>query len=311
MSNTIEELKSSAKFHEYFWNGLFVALYEDIRKDIPVLDLANGYNEGYQIFASETTIKNYLSCKTKMDFDCFLEYCHGIKVDIEKKRFLELIPYVNKAFAYLGAQDFSGKTSRSKKERQKIFSQTDALSDDSYLLEQQLAQDEQEKAEITKIFSRLSQEELSLLYRVADGYPFTCECDDTFMDCYCLLNEKGQGLFREALVVEQKKYEISYNDEFCDFCREMSMENPPAIQDITPEMLYSKLNEADFYFLPEDAENLTKYRRAEPGTWETLELFHKIIFSYPEGNIEGMTFSEKESLLILLYWLVDIPSLCK
>lgn len=90
MSNTIEELKSSAKFHEYFWNGLFVALYEDIRKDTPVLDLATGYNEGYQIFASETTIKNYLSCKTKMDFDCFLEYCHGIKVDIEKK-----IPGIN------------------------------------------------------------------------------------------------------------------------------------------------------------------------------------------------------------------------
>lgn len=310
MSSTIKELQDSAKFHEYFWNGLFAALYEPLREQYSIVSLTVSGGK-YYIPASETTIKNYLSCKTKMDFDCFLEYCHGIKVDIEKKIFLELIPYVNKAFAYLDAQGFSGKTSRSKKERQKIFSQSDALSDDGYLLEQQLAQDEQEKAEITKIFSSLSQEELSLLYLVADGYPFTCECDDTFMDFYCLLNEKGQGLFREALAVEQKKYEISYNDEFCDFCREMSVKNTSAIQDITPEMLYSKLNEADFYFLPEDAENLTKYRRAEPGTWETLELFHKIIFSYPKGNIEGMTFSEKESLLILLYWLISIPSLCK
>lgn len=310
MSSTIEELKNNAKFHEYFWNGLFAALYEPHRGQYPLVSLTIP-GRAYFIPASETTIKNYLSCKTKMDFDSFLEYCHGIKVDIEKKRFLELIPYVNRAFAYLEEQDFSGKASRSKVRRQVVFEQADNLRDDGHLWEQQLAQDESEKTEILVAFSSLSQKELALLYRVADAYPFTCECDDTFMDCYCRLNEKGQALFREALAVEQKKYNVSYNDEFCDFCRRMSAEDTPVIQDITPEMLYNKLNKADYYFQPEDAESLTKYRHAEPGTWETLELYHKIIFTYPEGNIEGMTFSEKDSLLIFLYWLIDIPSLCK
>lgn len=309
MSNTIEQLKDSAKFHGYFWNGLFAALYEPYREQHSIVSLTVP-GKGFFIPASETTIKNYLSCKAKMDFDCFLEYCHGINVDIENKKFLELIPYVNRAYAYLGEQDFSGKTSRSKTQRQKTFIQADYLSDEQRLQEQQLAQDEQEKATIIKTFSSLSQEELSLLYRVADGYPITCECDDTFMDCYCCLNEKGKNLFQEALAVNQQKYEITYNDEFCDFCREISIENAPVIRDITPEMLYDKLNKADYYFLPEDAENLTKYCYAESGTWKTLEQYHKLIFSYPAGNIEGMTFSEKDSLLIFLYWLASIPSLC-
>lgn len=91
----------------------------------------------------------------------------------------------------------------------------------------------------------------------------------------------------------------------------MSTGDTLVIQDITPEMLYDKLNGADYYFLQEDAENLLKYRHAEPGTWATLEQYHKLVFSYPEGNIEWMTFSEKESLLIFLYWLASIPSLCK
>lgn len=111
------------------------------------------------------------------------------------KKFLELILYVNRIYAYLYEQDFSGKASRSKTQRQKTFIQADYLSDEQRLQEQQLAQDEQEKATIIKTFSSLSQEELSLLYRVTDGYPFTCECDDSFMDCYCRLNTKGTELF--------------------------------------------------------------------------------------------------------------------
>lgn len=309
MTNTIEELKNSARFHDYFWNGLFAALYEPYREQYPVFSLTVP-GRGYFIPASETTIKNYLSCRTKMDFDCFLEYCHGLQVDIEKKRFLELLPYVNRAFAYLEEQDISGKASKSKVRRQKVFDDADATMGEGYLWNQALAQDEEEKAQILKAFSSLSPEELSLLYRAADGYPFTCECDDTFMDCYGRLNEKGRSLFREALEGEHKKWNAAYSDEFCDFCRKMAEADGSALQDVTLEALYGKLAGADFYFQPEDAENLKKYCCDEPETWQTLEAFHKIIFSYPEGNIEGMSFSEKESLLIFLYWLVSIPSLC-
>ncbi len=231
-------------------------------------------------------------------------------MDIEKKRFMELLPYVNRAFAYLEQQEFSGRVSRSKTYRRKAFDEADALMGDEYLWNQELVQDEMEKAQILETLRTLSSEELSLIYRVVDGYPFTCECDDTFMECYCRLNEKGRALFREALDVEQREMGISYHDEFCDFCRKMSVENPTFTQDITPEVLYGKMESVKYSFYPEDAENLIKYRHAEPGTWETLELYHKLIFSYPEGNIEGMTFSETDSLLIFLYRLAGIPSLC-
>lgn len=43
----------------------------------------------------------------------------------------------------------------------------------------------------------------------------------------------------------------------------------------------------------------------------TLELFHKVMLSYTDENIEGLPFGEKDCLLILLNWLVDIPSLRK
>ena len=183
--------------------------------------------------------------------------------------------------------------------------------DDEYLWRQGLAQDEYEKAEILKSLSDLSQKELALLYRVADGYPFTYQCDDTFMDCYCRLNEKGQALFREALEVEQENWKSSYHDELSDFCREMSSEPAPVLQDITVEVLRDKLEKARFNFCPEDVEKLKNYRHAEPETWQALELFHRVILSYPKENIEELPFTEGASLLIFLHWLVSIPSLCK
>lgn len=310
MSSNIEELKKMAKFHKYFWNGLFVALYEPHRKRYPVVSLAVPGGK-YFIPMSESTIKNYLTCKTRMNYDTFLVFCHGIKIDIEKKRILELMPYIERAGAYLDEMVFSGKISRSKTKRQQVFSHADALSDEGHLWEKQLVQDEKERAEMMELFSNLSQEELSLLYQVADGYPFTCEWDDRFMDCYCRLNENGKSIFREALDNERKRWNISYHDEFCGFCRDMALSPVTLMQDATPEMLYGKLEKADFYFQPEDAQNLLKYRNAEPDTWQTLNAFHQLIFSYPEENIEGQTFTEQESLLIFLYWLISVPSLCR
>lgn len=220
MSSNIEELKKMAKFHKYFWNGLFVALYEPHRKRYPVVSLAVSGGKNF-IPMSESAIKNYLACKTRMDYDTFLVFCHGIKIDIEKKRILELMPYIERAGACLDEMAFSGKVSRSKTKRQQAFSQADALSDEGHLWEKQL------------------------------------------------------------------------------------------VQDAAPEMLCGKLEKADFYFQPEDAQSLLKYRNAEPETWQTLNAFHQLIFSYPEENIEGQTFTEQESLLIFLYWLISVPSLCR
>ena len=312
-SNTAELLESSARLHKFFWNGLFVALYEPIREQHSVVNLLtqSSDDDKYYIPTTESTLKNYLSCKTRMDSKCFKEFCKGIQVDVRNMSFMEIIPYVNRAFAYLDEQDFSGKASRSKTYRRKTFNETDALMDEGYLWNQALKQDEKEKEQILETFNSLSPKELSILYRVVDGYSFTCECDDTFMECYCCLNEKGQAIFREALEVEQKEMKISYHDEFCNFCREMAEVNSPAVEDITPGMLYEKMESVKYSFCPEDAESLTKYRYAEPKIWQVLELFHKVIQSYPEENIKGMSFSESTGLLVFLRWLAFIPSLCK
>ena len=58
-----------------------------------------------------------------------------------------------------------------------------------------------------------------------------------------------------------------------------------------------------------DVEKLKNYRHAEPETWQALELFHRVILSYPKENIEGLSFTEGASLLIFLQWLVSISSL--
>ena len=62
---------------------------------------------------------------------------------------------------------------------------------------------------------------------------------------------------------------------------------------------------------PEDAQKLKNYRYAETDTWVVLELFHKVMLAYADENIEDLPFGEKDCLLILLNWLVDIPSLRK
>lgn len=316
MSETVEFLKNNAKFHKYFWNGLFVALYEPYRESHPVSSLpVNGGT--FFIPESESTIKNYLSCKQQMDFDKFQEFCKGIHINIESKRLIEVVPYINQAMVYLNEMDTSGKASRSKKERQKILVQYDDLSKEekekaeAHLWEQYLAQDEKERTEIIETLSNLTPEELSLLYRVADGYPDTCGWDDIFMECYCIMNEHGQSLFRETLENEKKKWNVSYHDKFCDFCREMAAETVTPLQDVTPEILCDKLEKAFYNFLPEDAKNLLKYRNAQPETWKILEEFHQVIRSYPEENIDEQTFTEAESLLIFLHRLADIPSLQK
>ncbi|MCM1542544.1 MAG: hypothetical protein NC121_14965 [Blautia sp.] len=56
MPDTIEELKSYSKFHEYFWNGLFVALYEPHREQYPVVSFATT-GRSYYIPASKSAIK--------------------------------------------------------------------------------------------------------------------------------------------------------------------------------------------------------------------------------------------------------------
>lgn len=308
-NQTVNELQKCAKHIRYFWNGLFAVVYEEIRYEKPIITLTMGRDKKHQIFATSTTIKNYLSCKTEMDFECFVEYCNGISSNILDRHFIEVVPYVNKAFAYLEEQDFTnGKVSKSKKYRQEILERTDMLNDDAYKWAQQIEQDEWEHARILDIFSDLTEKELSLLYQVADGYAHTHGCDDFFMERFPRLNEKGQALFKEALEVEYSKQNNSVDDEMCAFCRTMANEKQIKTQAIIPDMLYKKLGKIGFD-TPEDAEKLKNYRYANSDTWIALELYHKVMLAYSDENIEDLPFGEKDCLLILLSWLIDIPSL--
>lgn len=96
----------------------------------------------------------------------------------------------------------------------------------------------------------------------------------------------------------------------CKFCRIMATEQNSNIKSITPDMLSGKLEEIGLYSF-EDAQKLKNYRYVKSDTWMTLELFHKVMLSYTDENIEGLPFGEKDCLLVLLNWLVDIPSLRK
>ena len=73
-------------------------------------------------------------------------------------------------------------------------------------------------------------------------------------------------------------------------------------------MLYEKLGKIGFD-TPEDAEKLKNYRYANSDTWLALELYHKVMLAYSDENIEDLPFGEKDCLLILLSWLIDMPSL--
>ncbi len=308
-NQTVKELQKCAELIKYFWNGLFAVVYEEIRYKKTIVALTMRRDKKYQILATTTTIKNYLSCKQEMDFDCFVEYCNGISSNILDRHFIEVVPYVNKAFAYLEEQDFTnGKVSKSKNYRREILKRTDMLNDDAYMWEQQIKQDEWEQAKILDIFNDLTEKELSLLYRVADEYVYTHGCDDFFMERFPRLNEKGQALFKEALEVEYGKQNSSVDDEMCKFCRIMADEKQTEIQAIIPDMLYEKLGKIGFD-TPEDAEKLKNYRYANSDTWVALELYHKVMLAYSDENIEDLPFGEKDCLLILLSWLIDIPSL--
>lgn len=310
-NQTVYELKKCAKLIRYFWNGLFAVIYEEIRYEKTITTLTVGGDKKHQIFATATTIKNYLSCKTEMDFERFVEYCNGISSNILDRRFIEVHPYVNKAYAYLEEQDFTnGKVSKSKNYRQRLLMRTDMLNDEAYMWAQQIEQNKWEYARIIDIFSDLTEKELSLLYRVADGYVHTHGCDDYFMERFPQLNEKGQALFREALEVEYSKQSNPVDDEMCEFCRIMADEKQTEMQAITSDMLYKKLNKIRVD-TPKDAVMLKNYRYTNSDTWITLELYHKVMLAYSDDNIEDLPFGEKDCLLILLNWLSDIPSLKK
>ena len=369
--HTLDALNKCVEMNKFFLNGLFAVIYEEIRYKIPIGALSAGTNEDFWIFESVTSIKNILSCKSILDFSHFEVYCKGIHSNILDKRPMEVVPYINKAFAYLDAQnecspiilrdalnelsselnifrdiielakeqaslgesqlsflqdvfnEFSvnvsclfdafelskKKVSSSKKLRQKTFAMAGRFDDDDFIWDNQLKQDNFEQKKILEIFDMLSKDDLSLLYRIADDFYHIKECDIFFMQFFSRLNEKGQQLFREALEVECSNWDVSSGDNMCDFCSVMSKESI-IHADITPIMLYDKMTYIGSGSI-DDAESLCCFRFAKPDTWEILEMYHRLILNYPDENIEGLPFGEKDNLIILLCWLVDIPSLKK
>lgn len=313
VSENIKYLTVYAKKHPYFWNGLFAVLYEEIRDECSVDELTVGYKPMYEIFASSTTIKNYLNCKKEMSYEDFIDCCKGINKNITQMSILQLSPYLNKTLDYLNEQIQTGKMSRSKKYRQKILSQPDIYTDDNFLLQQELKQIEEEKRNIIKIFSDLSEIELALLYRVADGFCNACTCPngDFFVEHFSKLNQNGKALFCELLETESAKRNLDYDNKIYDFCQKMQKEENTLLPIVSPEILYQKLFD-NKYDTPEDAYILKKYRYANTETWKILEKCLRLIDAYLEEEPEDSSFGNGNCLLIFLESLTKIPSLkCK
>lgn len=312
---TVIELIKCTELNTYFLNGLFAVLLQELQdeKKVSKTSLFSTSNSKYKLYISQETMKRILRCSKKLDFIDFAKLCKEIKNNILNKRLIEIKPYINKALIYLEQQDFTnGKMTKSKIYRKEILEQVSTPDSESYILEQEreyeLVQDEQEYKKIIEVFSDLTMEELSLLYRVADVFPYTQGYDSIFMEQFSLLNEKGQSLFREAIETEYNKQNSSVEDEVCKFCQIITRETETNILDITPEMLYKKMLDIGFCSL-EYAEEIKIFRNTNLNIWKILGIFHQLILIYANKNTKDLAIEECNSLLILLSWLVQIPSL--
>ncbi|MCH5263402.1 MAG: hypothetical protein J1F42_10845 [Lachnospiraceae bacterium] len=303
---TFYYFQKCTEYNDYFWNALFAILLEPIR------DIRNLTEIGGDIGASDTLLKYILSCKRKLVYEEFLRYCKylGCNIDFMEDSLWRSAPLLNKICAYLenvGEKNYK-KVSISKKYRQRFLAEADYFSGDNYLLEQELAQNESEQEKILEIFSDLSKKELSLLYQVADGFPYTNEYDDLLMEHYPQLNTVGQSYFLELLEVVESEHGTSNGDKFCDFCRKMSEETEIEQSDISPLLLYKKLIDINFCTI-DCAEILKKYRYVDKNFWSVLEKYHRVMLACSDKPLQDLSFSEKDCLVIMLRGLSIIPSL--
>ncbi|HHT87462.1 MAG TPA: hypothetical protein GX002_00390 [Clostridiales bacterium] len=302
-------LEKFAELHPYFWNAFFNTVYEPFRKDTPVSPCKEAISLSEKSSTSKSTIHDYLRFRRPLPEDACIKYCEFLKIDIFADSF-NALNIGNTALAYLQMiDDNSSKLSSSSNYRAKNIERLiNNSSDDS--VEKQIEQEwnflEQE---ITDKFSVLSQQDISYLYQIADVLSYTTAYDIDFISFYTELNTYGRSLFREALSINIDKSNNVSEDESIQILKKLSQVSMRSTDSsITPQMLTDRLGCISRY-APEYAEELCLFQRMDADAWNTLIEFHNKIASLDDENIPNYPINEKESLIILLNWLWNLPSL--
>lgn len=300
-------LREFAKWSKYFWNYLFIVLYNPERKWINVDGLA------MKAHYSKTNLYNFLSCKVPISEDVFYDLCEAIGLNVKEKS-----EYVLKS-AYIAIElifhshDTDNLLSTSSKKRNERIEQLSTYLDEQYAVEEDRMYQEEEYFEekILTEFEVLSEQELNFLYKVIEILPQTFYGHiEVFLRAYLELNDNGQTVFREALKEQKSNKTDQYQDETAEFLRKISaVGEQDILSDISPQMLSDLLSEKHpGYWDCDFARTLVLFTKLDDKAWETLILFHSLIQENKNVKIQDRV-DFKDGVLLLLDWLWCIPSL--
>lgn len=303
-------LEKFSELSPYFWNALFVILYEPKRKEIPVDNGCSTVSLTELTYASKSTIHDYLACKRPLPYNEFVNYCNAINVDISSPDF-EALKLGNIALEYLQTLSDDRKLNTKGTHRKATITNITFHNEDEFIEAQTERAWDYIEQTILEQFKDLTCGDLTYLYQIADVLTYATVYDTDFVKFYTELNESGRMLFKEALRIESAETSASVNDEttaLYDKLSQISKNTAESSLSVTPEMLVSKLGHISRYS-PEYASELCQYLSMDMDAWNTLIDFHKIISALSEENISDYTFSERQSLLLCLNWLWNLPSL--
>jgi len=245
-----------------------------------------------------------------LPYDVFVNYCNAINVDIDSPDF-DTLRLGNIALEYLQTV-FDDRKLNTKGTQRKS-----AITNITFYNEDEVTEAQTERAwdyieqEILKHFKDLTCDALTYLYQIADVLTCATVYDTDFVKFYTELNETGRMLFKEALSVESAETPALVDDEATALYGKLAKISKIAAESslsVTPEMLVNKLGHISRYS-PEYASELCQYLSMDMDAWNTLIDFHKIISALSDSNIPDYTFSERQSLLLCLNWLWNLPSL--
>lgn len=310
MIKSINLLNEMSKEAPYFWNSLFIVLYEDKRKIISIEDGRKGESLVQLTYTSKSVLHDYLACRKPLSCEECIKFCKAINVDILSPNF-EALKYGNMALDYLKELKHKKLSSKGKL-RNKTIEKIESYNNDvriEYEIEESWNFLEKQ---IINSFDGLSITELTYLYQIADILLTIDIYDMDFIHFYTDLNSNGKTLFKEALAFEPIENSDLYEDE-CTRCyaklSSISKQNITQSQK-TAYDLADKLGEIGMYS-PEAATELCKFINMDSDTWDTLIKFHQKISLLTEENIGESTINEKQSLIIFLNWLWNLQSLRK
>ncbi|MBQ7920779.1 MAG: hypothetical protein IJ324_12670 [Lachnospiraceae bacterium] len=194
-------LEKFAELSPYFWNALFVILYEPIRKEIPVDNGRATISLTELTYAPKSTIHDYLACKRPLPYNEFLNYCNAINIDIYSPNF-DALKSGNIALEYLQTLFDDHKLNTKGTHRKATITKITLHNEDDFIEAQSERAWDYIEQEILEHFNDLPCSDLTYLYQIADILTYTTVYDTDFVKFYTELNETGKTLFKEALNVE-------------------------------------------------------------------------------------------------------------